>query len=246
MKIINFAVMAAVLFASNSINPPVYAHEQKLNLNTKLFSVKLGATRVIYHAGTAGATLSVSNPQNYPVLVQSSVKAEDKRSPAPFLVMPPLFRLEANQQSQLRIVRTGGDMPADRETLQWVCVKTVPPENEQSNTQANSATLDLNLSINDCEKLIFRPDAVKGTPEDVAGNLRWVETGNKLKVENPTPFYMNLSSVTVGGQPVTRLEYIPPFADKTLNMPCSAHGDIEWRVITDLGGESHPFHYAFK
>ncbi|EEW7548634.1 pili assembly chaperone SafB [Escherichia coli] len=246
MKIINFAVMATVLFASNSINPPVYAHEQKLNLNTKLFSVKLGATRVIYHAGTAGATLSVSNPQNYPVLVQSSVKAEDKRSPAPFLVMPPLFRLEANQQSQLRIVRTGGDMPADRETLQWVCVKTVPPENEQSNTQANGATLDLSLSINDCEKLIFRPAAVKGTPEDVAGNLRWVETGNKLKVENPTPFYMNLASVTVGGQPVTGLEYIPPFADKTLNMPCGAHGDIEWRVITDFGGESHPFHYAFK
>ncbi|HIG9002652.1 TPA: pili assembly chaperone SafB [Shigella boydii] len=246
MKIISFAVIAAVLFASNSVNAPVYANEQKLNLNTRSFSVKLGATRVIYHAGTAGATLSVSNQQNYPILVQSSVKAEDKHSPAPFLVMPPLFRLEAKQQSQLRIVRTGGDMPADRETLQWVCVKAVPPENEQSDTQANGATLDLNLSINDCEKLIFRPGAVKGTPEDVAGKLRWVEMGNKLKVENPTPFYMNLASVTVGGKPVTRLDYIPPFADKTLDMPCSAHGDIEWRVITDFGGESHPFHYVFK
>ncbi len=104
----------------------------------------------------------MSNPQNYPILVQSSVKAADKSSPAPFLVMPPLFRLEANQQSQLRIVRTGGDMPTDRETLQWVCVKAVPPENEPSDTQAKGATLDLNLSINVCDKLIFRPDAVKG------------------------------------------------------------------------------------
>ncbi|PVS38603.1 pili assembly chaperone protein SafB, partial [Salmonella enterica subsp. enterica serovar Thompson] len=102
------------------------------------------------------------------------------------------------------------------------------------------------LSINVCDKLIFRPDAVKGTPVDVAGNLRWVETGNKLKVENPTPFYMNLASVTVGGKPITGLEYIPPFADKTLNMPGSAHGDIEWSVITDFGGESHPFHYVLK
>ncbi|EJU0261316.1 pili assembly chaperone PapD [Salmonella enterica subsp. enterica serovar Newport] len=246
MKIISFGVMAAVLFVSNSITPPVYASEQKLNLNTKSFSVKLGATRVIYHAGTAGATLSVSNPQNYPILVQSSVKAADKSSPAPFLVMPPLFRLEANQQSQLRIVRTGGDMPTDRETLQWVCVKAVPPENEPSDTQAKGATLDLNLSIKVCDKLIFRPDAVKGTPEDVAGNLRWVETGNKLKVENPTPFYMNLASVTVGGKPITGLEYIPPFADKTLNMPGGTRGDIEWSVITDFGGESHPFHYVLK
>ncbi|PVQ34063.1 pili assembly chaperone protein SafB, partial [Salmonella enterica subsp. enterica serovar Thompson] len=47
MKIIIFGVMAAVLFVSNSITPPVYASEQKLNLNTKSFSVKLGATRVI-------------------------------------------------------------------------------------------------------------------------------------------------------------------------------------------------------
>lgn len=244
MKIISLGVIAAVLFVSNSI-VPVYATEQKLALNSKAFSVKLGATRVIYHAGTAGATLSVSNPQNYPILVQSSVKAEDKRSPAPFMVMPPLFRLEANQQSQLRIVRTGGDMPTDRETLQWVCVKAVPPENEPSDTQAKGATLDLNLSINVCDKLIFRPDAVKGTPEGVAGNLRWVETGNKLKVENPTPFYMNLASVTVGESPLQGLS-ISPFADKTLNMPGGTRGDIEWRVITDFGGESHPFHYILE
>ncbi|HIC3077392.1 TPA: pili assembly chaperone protein SafB, partial [Salmonella enterica] len=25
-----------------------------------------------------------------------------------------------------------------------------------------------------------------------------------------------------------------------------AHGDIEWSVITDFGGESHPFHYVLK
>lgn len=112
--------------------------------------------------------------------------------------------------------------------------------------RAKGATLDLNLSISTCDKLIFRPDAVKGTPEDVAGNLRWVETGNKLKVENPTPFYMNLASVTVGGKPITGLEYIPPFADKTLNMPGGTRGDVEWKIITDLGGESHPFHYVFK
>ncbi|EAA8376759.1 pili assembly chaperone protein SafB, partial [Salmonella enterica subsp. enterica serovar Bareilly str. CFSAN001114] len=31
-----------------------------------------------------------------------------------------------------------------------------------------------------------------------------------------------------------------------LNMPGSAHGDIEWSVITDFGGESHPFHYVLK
>ncbi|MGK4720503.1 fimbria/pilus periplasmic chaperone, partial [Salmonella enterica] len=78
--------------------------------------------------------------QNYHILFQSSVKAEDKNSPAPFMLMPPQFRLEANQQSQLRIIRTGGDMPKDRETLHWVCIKSVQPENQKSDTQAKGET----------------------------------------------------------------------------------------------------------
>ncbi|EOH8807644.1 pili assembly chaperone protein SafB, partial [Salmonella enterica subsp. enterica serovar Kentucky] len=31
-----------------------------------------------------------------------------------------------------------------------------------------------------------------------------------------------------------------------LNMPGGTRGDVEWKIITDLGGESHPFHYVFK
>ncbi|WP_411899711.1 fimbria/pilus periplasmic chaperone, partial [Salmonella enterica] len=122
-----------------------------------------------------------------PSLVQYAVTPAEKKSPAPFLVMPPLVRLEANQRSQLRIFRTVGDMPTDRETLQWVCIKAVPPENEPSDTQSKGATLDLNSYTNACDKLILRPDAVKGTPEDAAGILRWGETRNKLKAENPNP-----------------------------------------------------------
>ncbi len=68
---------------------------------------------------------------------------------------PPLcFVLEANQQSQLRIVRTGGDMPADREeALREGLCKRRYRENEPSDTQAK-ARHDLNLSINVCDKLI--------------------------------------------------------------------------------------------
>nr|WP_254889143.1 hypothetical protein [Salmonella enterica] len=45
---------------------------------------------------------------------------------------------------------------------------------------------------------------------------------------------------------MTELEYVPPFADKTLNMPSGTRGDVEWKIITDFGGESHPFHYILE
>lgn len=79
--------------------------------DTNTFRVTLGATRVICPEGAAGAQLSVSNPQSRPMLVQSKVTDEDHKTPSPFLVTPPLFRLEANQQSRLRIIRTGGCLP---------------------------------------------------------------------------------------------------------------------------------------
>ncbi|NPE97657.1 Dr fimbrial biogenesis chaperone DraB, partial [Escherichia coli] len=68
--------------------------------------------------------------QDYPMLVQSEVLSEDQKSPAPFVVTPPLFRLDGQQSSRLRIVRTGGEFPSDRESLQWICVKGIPPKED--------------------------------------------------------------------------------------------------------------------
>ncbi|CAI2793739.1 Capsule protein fraction 1 [Serratia grimesii] len=95
---------------------------------TKVFELKLGASRIIYHTDSAGAEVSVTNPQEYPILVQGKVYAEDKKTIAPFVVPPPLSRLEANQQSRLRIIRTGGSADGNRETLQWFCVAGIPPQ----------------------------------------------------------------------------------------------------------------------
>lgn len=63
---------------------------------------------MIYNLDSSGASLTVMNDLDYPMLVQSEVLAENQKDPAPFVVTPPLFRLDALQSSRLRIVRTGG------------------------------------------------------------------------------------------------------------------------------------------
>ncbi|XTI19235.1 fimbria/pilus periplasmic chaperone [Escherichia coli] len=89
----------------------------------RYFSLRLDTTRVVYNQGSSGETLAVINEHDYPILVQAEVLLEDQRTPAPFVITPPLFRLDALQSSRLRIIQTGGDFPTDRETLQWVCIK---------------------------------------------------------------------------------------------------------------------------
>ena len=67
------------------------ATETKIDATSKTFILHLGATRVIYNPSGNGSTLSVYNNQDYPMLVQSEVLAEDRKGKAPFVVTPPLF-----------------------------------------------------------------------------------------------------------------------------------------------------------
>lgn len=226
-----------------------YANSDNLNteVNQKMFSLRLGATRVIYNINSPGASLSVQNVQDYPMLVQSEVFAEDKKSTAPFIVTPPLFRLDAQQSSRLRIVRTEAG-EGDRETLQWLCVKGIPPKEDDKWAESheskinNTLSLQVRISISNCVKLFVRPEVIKGNSEDMAGQVKWQVAGKQLKGTNQTPFYINLSELKIGGRDVQTPHYIQPYSSYTYDLPEGRSGTtVQWRVITDNGVNSKLF-----
>ncbi len=49
----------------------------------------------------------ISNPNDFPVLALSEVSPSEGRASTPFSVTPPLFRLDAKQQSRIRIIHDG-------------------------------------------------------------------------------------------------------------------------------------------
>ncbi|ANO92591.1 fimbria/pilus periplasmic chaperone [Escherichia coli] len=224
-------------------------NEEGRKTNPNMFSLHLGATRVIYNPVSSGETLTIINDRDYPMLVQSEVLSEDRKSPAPFVVTPPLFRLDGKQSSRLRIVRTGGDFPMDRESLQWVCVKGIPPkvgdkwagEQDRDKKKTDQITVDVQMSVSSCIKLFVRPPAVKGRTDDVAGKVEWQKVGNRLKGTNPTPFYINLSELKVGDKNVNEHHYIAPFSSYEYPIPAGADGKVQWKVVMDHGGTSKWF-----
>lgn len=242
------AVLAAAILISNGATP-AFAQELKTVTNTKVFEVKLGASRVIYNQDSSGASLSITNAQAYPILVQGKVLAEDKKTPAPFIVTPPVFRLDAQQQNRLRIIRTGGQMAGDRETLHWLCVTGIPPKDSDVWAQdekgtplkPTAVTLNLEVSANSCIKLLVRPSGVRGTMMDAVSALKWQRQGDKLTVTNPSAFYMNLSSLSVGEMNIPDREYVAPHSSRSFILPKGAAGQVKWTVITDEGGESRTF-----
>lgn len=227
------------------------AAQQDINTSTQSFSVQLGAKRVVYPLDSDGATLSVENPQDYPILVKSQVLDEDKITPASFVVTPPLFRLDGKQQSRLRIVRTGGGAP-QQETLKWLCVTGIPPKaddawaQEGGGKKPDKVSLNVQLSISTCIKLLIRPSIVKGESSAHAGDMTWTLDGNKLVANNPTPFYMSLTSLSVGGKTVGGLDYVPPSGSRAFNVAAGAGGQVEWKVMNDYGGDSRAYTAQLK
>ncbi|POP41998.1 long polar fimbrial chaperone LpfB [Superficieibacter electus] len=195
--------------------------------------INIGATRVIYHGDAKDESLSISNNDTVPYLVQSwaqSISDSGVVGDAPFMVTPPLFRLDGGQKNVLRIIRTGENLPEDRESLYWLDIKSIP------RTDPNDKRNILKLAVKAEFKLIYRPKALTQTPEEVTEKLQWSRQGNELVVNNPTPYYMNFADIAIGGHKLKKPRYVAPFGSARYSLPAGAGGQITWSIINDFGG----------
>ncbi|PLR33054.1 hypothetical protein CYR55_17755 [Chimaeribacter californicus] len=198
--------------------------------------VIIGGTRVVFAGNNKETSLNVSNPeQERPYLIQSWVEGENGEK-APFLVTPPLFRLDPGQENVLRIVLTRSGLPQDRETLYWLNIKSVP-QLEKSNSEANM----LHLTVKTRLKLFYRPAALAKGAEEAWRQLTFTVRGNTLSAQNPTPYYVNLKQISADGKPVQAslaALTLAPFARHDYPLPAGAAGQISWSVITDYGSST--------
>lgn len=175
------------------------------------------------------------------------------------MVTPPLFRLDGQQQSRLNIVRTGGDFAKDRESLQWLCIKSIPPKEGDAWVKgkdgkpavSDKVSINVQFSVSSCIKLLVRPDSVKSAQgDDERLALSWHREGNKLKVTNSSPRYVSLSSLKVGGVAVKDVNYISPFSSSDFLLPGEGGKEsdkkVYWTVINDYGGESQVYQADIK
>lgn len=157
--------------------------------------IVMGGTRVIYQEGKREAAISVTNADTHtPYLVQSWVEnyAENDKARVPFIVTPPLFRLDPEQNNVLRINFIGASLPRDRESVFWLNVKSIAPtpQGEVNKLQVN---------IKSKFKIFYRPNNLAGDPAKAWQQLKFSQSGGRLTVINPTPYFVSFYAVEVGG-----------------------------------------------
>ncbi|WP_145542697.1 fimbrial biogenesis chaperone [Yersinia frederiksenii] len=202
-------------------------------------SVVISGTRVIYPENQKEVTVKVTNMGSGPVVLQSwidngDVNARPETLKVPFVLTPPINRVEPNKSQTLRISYTGTTLPKDRESVFWLNVLEIPAK-----ADANSKQNYLQMAYRSRIKLFFRPQGLIGNPNDAAKSLVWTKVSGGLKATNSTPFHISLVTVgvNIGGKP-SRIEgqMISPNDSMTFSLPDnSSVSTVDIEFINDYG-----------
>ncbi|EOV8089281.1 fimbrial biogenesis chaperone [Providencia rettgeri] len=204
----------------------------------------INATRLVYPERSKDISTTVRNTtDNVVYLVQAGIsRAQDSMVSAPFTVTPPLFRLEPNSVNLIRITLNATDLPKDRESVFYLHTSALPASKKINNEQASDdIPAAIQFAVGNIIKVFYRPTNLLTTSEEAQKNLKFLVMENGLKVVNDSPYYVSLSSLTVGGKkiPLNTPEelMISPFSNHVYPMKNTA-GVIEWKTINDIGGNN--------
>ena len=204
-------------------------------------NVVITGTRVIYPANMKSINVQLTNVSNSPALVQAWLdKGEVNSSPnsvkVPFVIAPPVTRVEANAGQTLRISFTHTEtLPQDRESLFFFNLLDIPPKPSQAQLAENPNYLQ--IAIRSRLKFFYRPANLTPGLNDAYANVQWIAQNGSVKVKNTSPYYITFSGVKIANQRVKGLDLLAPFAETQLNAKASKGAKVHWTVVNDYGGD---------
>ncbi|MGF6590105.1 fimbrial biogenesis chaperone [Pseudomonas sp. 2835] len=211
--------------------------------------VVITGTRLIYPAGQKEITVKLDNAGTQPALTQSwldtgNVESTPTQSKAPFLISPPVARIDPGKGQTLRVMFTGAAMEQDRESVFWLNVLDIPPK-----PQGEGDLNTLQMAFRSRIKLFYRPEKLAGTASEAIEQVQWHVVparngqGWELQAFNPSAFHVSLIELDlVDGGKRERSEdgMIAPGETRAFPLPAlkarpGAAARVQFNAINDYG-----------
>ncbi|HBM3184814.1 TPA: fimbrial chaperone [Klebsiella oxytoca] len=216
-------------------------------------SVTMLGTRIIYDGGTKSTDVQLRNRDDFPYVITAWFDDGNPESgpqtptSAPFIVTPPVFRIQPGAGQIVRVVFTGtGALPQDRESLFWFNFMQVPPANVADAADGRKKNGIL-VMLRNRVKLLYRPVGLDGDPQKMLQNL-WVSRETRqgrsgITVANNQPFHITLTALRESDSPAISVTeekdvIIPPFSQHFFpfaGKPMTGMKSVTITLINDQG-----------
>ena len=197
-------------------------------------SLVLDQSRIVMSAHDGGmGVVKVDNPTDHDYLIQSWVSRDDDGVQQELFVQPPLVKIKAHHKVALHIEAIDGAIAEQKqEKLYRLNVKEIPKVEKESGSH-------LLLVMLTKVKILYRPAALSSEMGNEYKKIVWEKTAGKLRVINPTPYYVTFSEVWEGNDKAHPLD-ADLIAPRSSLLIKNYHGssNIHYRIINDYGDVS--------
>lgn len=214
-------------------------------MNLTQAGVSIDGTRIIFPTSSTSVGVQVRNEFSTPALVQTWIDNGNMNEipPAeeiPFVISPPLSRVEPHQGQIIRVIQTGSpELPEDRESLFWFNLLDVPPDNPNLSTQ-NLLSFTVRTRI----KMFYRPAKLKISINEAYNQIhfKYLNDEQKLEVNNPTPYYITFVNINFKSssdeKAYKQSVMLEPYSNQKLSnfKFVGAPQKIDYSILNDLGG----------
>lgn len=211
-------------------------------------SVVLTGTRIIFPSSAKEKTLQFTNTDAVPYLMQVTIAKSEKRDQAdnenqitPFITSPAIFRIEPHAGQSVRLGWTGGQLPADRESVFYLTFHQIPASHKTESDKNK-----LVLAVSSQVKLFYRPAALRDTSDNAVQHLVVRISNRQIILDNPTGYYITIKNITLSTEnnASALAERIMVAPKSTLTLPENNRHSlrkgqrIKIITINDFGSES--------
>lgn len=212
-------------------------------------SIVISGTRIVFPGDQNEVNVRTNNKSDSAALAQVWVDDGDmsvnvQNAKVPFILTPPVYRVEPNKGQSIRMIYNGMTLPQDRESLFWFNLLEIPPK-----AADDSKGQKLEIAFRTRIKVFYRPKSLlNGSPSTEIDKLEWqmvndAKKGQGIKVKNPTPYYISFNAVNafVGSKSVEmKSDMVAPKEEQVFypesKAVLSSISSMEFQYLNDYGG----------
>ncbi|AOV96531.1 fimbrial assembly protein [Edwardsiella hoshinae] len=181
-------------------------------------TIVIYGTRIIYPAERQEIRVQLANRGDKTSLIQAWIDEGDPSVPpeqvkAPFMLTPPITTIAAGNGQQLRIRALANTLPQDRESLFYLNVVDIPPDNP-----AHSGNL-LKLAMQNRIKLFYRPQGIGALDEKSVSQVLARRTPQGITLDNRSANHITIIRLSAGQQRqlLENTLMLPPFSQQQIS-----------------------------